>query len=76
VCVWVPIWLTVFLLRFVYTQCDLYLLCVVCKTTCVRCCSAFGALRWSGVGAGGFFFVHLYFCMFLLSVCGAVLPRF
>jgi len=28
-----------------------------------------------GWGVGGFF-VHLYFCMFLLSVCGAVAPRF
>ena len=50
-------------------------MCGVCKTTCVHCSSAFGALRWSGVGLGGFF-VRLYFCMFLLCVYGAVVPRF
>ena len=52
-------------------------MCGVCKATYVRCSSAFGALRWSGAGVGFlFFFVHLYFCMFLFSVYGAVAPRF
>ena len=50
-------------------------MCGLCKTACVRCSAAFGALRWSGVGVRGFS-VHLYFCMFLLSVYGAVAPRF
>ena len=49
--------------------------CVVCKTTCVRCSSAFVALHWSGVGVG-VFLIHLYFCMFLLSVFGAIAARF
>ena len=50
-------------------------MCGVCKTTYVRCSSAFGALHWSGVGVRGFS-IHLYFCMFLLSVYGAVAPHF
>jgi len=43
------------------------------KTACAPCFSAFVALRWGGDGV---FLVHLYFCVFLLSVYGAVAPRF
>ena len=41
------------------------------------CPLLFCFLSSDGVGWGGFFFlVHLYFCMFLLSVYGAVAPHF
>ena len=50
-------------------------MCDVLKATCVRYSSAFGAVCWVGVGVG-FFFVHLYFCVFLLSVYGMDAPRF
>ena len=46
-------------------------MCGVCETTYVFCfCSS--PLEWDD----GFFSVHLYFCVFLLSVYGAVAPRF
>ena len=72
--IWDPIWLTVFM----YTQCDLYLVCYckygevcsVCKTACVCCCCAFGALRRSGVGVGGFFsstFTSVCFCFLFMG---------
>jgi len=46
--------------------------CGVCKTTCVHC-SAFGALRWSGVGLGGFLSTCTSVC-FCFCLWGA--PRF
>ena len=50
-------------------------MCGVCKTAGVRCSAAFGALCWSEVRVE-VFFVQFYFFMFLLSVYGAVAPRF
>ena len=81
--IWDPIWLTVFLLRF-FIHNVTYIYCtIVSRVMCVACAKLLVSvvlllLELSvGVGWGwGVFFVHLYFCMFLLSVYGAVAPCF
>ena len=73
--IWDPIWLTVlFIHNVTYIYCA-----IVSRVKCVACAKLLVPvvllLLELSVGVGGGF-VHLYFCMFLLSVCGAVAPRF
>jgi len=78
--IWDSIWLTVFFIHNV-----IYIYCaIVSRVKCVwrvqsYLCPSFlcfwSSLLELGRVLGGFF-VHLYFCMFLLSVCGAVATRF
>ena len=76
-CIWDPVWLTVFFIHNVtYIYCA-----IISRVNCVACAKllVFVVLLLElsvGVGWGGFFFVHLYFCMFLLSIYGAVALRF
>jgi len=63
-----------------YTLCGLYLVCFISRVKCVACVrllvSVVLLILELSVGVGGGGVAHLYFCMFLLSVYGAVAPRF
>ena len=73
--IWDPIWLTVF-----FSHNVTYIYCaIISRVKCVACVKLLVLLILElsfGLERGWVFFVHLYFCMFQLSVYGVVAPRF